>query len=125
MSASFAAIARGIREHQEDTADRERQLCRMWAADIDRLDPKGQIGEHAERAVEWIKGSNPSDADIAAIACALFRELARNAHVEINRTAMGCLVDIAGEFLAAAQEAEQGDADTDRLQDERRDARLT
>lgn len=117
MTASFATIASHIREDAEDKAERRAQQLLTWSAEIELHDPQHGVSTAAEHACQWIKGSEPSDADVAAIACALFRELAKHAHVETNRDAMACLVDMVAEFSAAAREAAQRAAEWDGVRD--------
>ena len=113
----FSDVAADIRAGQEYAADSERHFVRLLTEDIERCEPLwSATHEAADAACDWIKGSNPSDADVTAIVCALFRELARNSHIERNRMAMAALRDIAEEFAGSH-------CTTDQIQDARRDER--
>lgn len=118
----FSDVAADIRAEKEYAADSERHFVRLLTDDIERFDPRTPIGSEAKCAVIWIYRSNPSDADVTAIVCALFGELARHSHIERNRSAMAALRDIA-EAFAGSHEADETDCTTDQIQDARRDER--
>jgi hypothetical protein len=129
MNANFAGLATSIRDDQADTIERELQALRMWAADIERYDAAtSQISADAEQAARLIQG-NLGAADVVAIASALFRALAKNAHITTHRDAMACLVDIAADFAGeveeerASSEVQAGKRDPDDAYDEWRENR--
>jgi hypothetical protein len=99
QSANFAAVARDIRAEQADHDLAKHDMHRRWRAEIDHINAAIPIlSEAAQSAYDWIEGANLNDQDVAAICCALFRELDRNAHIEKNSKAMAALLEVAEDF---------------------------
>jgi hypothetical protein len=106
---NFPALWDNLVAAREDNAERERDLIRRIAADV-------------ESCVEQ------TDDDSIIKLGEVFRALRKNAHIDSYRTAMCCIAD-AIEELRFEEERDrelsaESDSDTDRLQDELRDREL-